>query len=60
MAKVVNCRDVGVDCDFVMRGETTEDILRQAAEHARSAHNMTEIPPEVAEKLRGAIHDEAA
>jgi predicted small metal-binding protein len=60
MAKVVSCRDVGVDCDFVMRGETAEDILQQALEHARTAHNMTEIPPEVAEKLRGAIRDEAA
>ena len=60
MAKVVSCKDVGVDCDFVMRGETTEDILQQATEHARTAHNMIEIPPEVAEKLRVAIRDEAA
>jgi predicted small metal-binding protein len=60
MAKVVSCKDVGVDCDFVMRGETTEDILQQATEHARTVHNMTEIPPDVAEKLRGAIRDEAA
>ena len=60
MAKVVSCKDVGVDCDFMMRGETDQDILQQAAEHARTAHNMTEIPPEVEEKLRGAIRDEAA
>ena len=60
MARVVSCKDVGVDCDFVMRGETDQDILQQAAEHARTAHGMTEIPPEVAEKLRGAIRDEAA
>ena len=60
MARVVSCKDVGVDCDFVMRGETDQDILQQAAEHARTAHNMTEIPPEVAEKLRVAIRDEAA
>jgi predicted small metal-binding protein len=60
MAKVVSCKDVGVDCDFVMRGETTEDILQQAAEHARTVHNMTEIPPDVAEKLLGAVRDEAA
>jgi predicted small metal-binding protein len=60
MAKTVSCRDVGMDCDFVAKGETTEDIMRQAAEHARTAHNMTEIPPEVADKVRGAIRDEAA
>ena len=60
MAKTVSCRDVGMDCDFVARGETDEDILQQCTEHARKDHGMTEIPPEVAEKLRGAIHDEAA
>jgi hypothetical protein len=26
----------------------------------RTAHNMTEIPPEVADKVRSAIRDEAA
>jgi predicted small metal-binding protein len=60
MAKIVSCKDVGQDCDFVARGETEQDILQQCTEHARTAHNMTEIPPEVAEKLRGAIRDEAA
>jgi predicted small metal-binding protein len=30
MARVVSCKDVGVDCDFVMRGETDQDILQQA------------------------------
>jgi len=60
MAKTMSCRDVGMDCDFVAKGETNEDIMQQAAEHARTAHNMTEIPPEVADKVRGAIRDEAA
>jgi predicted small metal-binding protein len=49
-----------MDCDFVAKGETAEDILQQCAEHARKDHNMTEIPPEVADKVRGAIRDEAA
>jgi predicted small metal-binding protein len=60
MAKTVSCRDVGMDCDFVAKGETNEDIMRQAAEHARTAHNMNEIPAEVADKVRNAIRDEAA
>jgi predicted small metal-binding protein len=60
MAKTVSCRDVGMDCDFVAKGETNEDIMQQAAEHARTAHNMAEIPPEVVDKVRGAIRDEAA
>jgi predicted small metal-binding protein len=60
MAKTVSCRDVGMDCNFVAKGETNDDIMRQAAEHARTAHNMAEMPPEVADKVRGAIRDEAA
>jgi predicted small metal-binding protein len=60
MAKMVSCRDVGVDCDFVARGETDQDILKQCAEHARSAHNMTELPPELATKVKAAIRTEAA
>ena len=60
MAKIVSCRDVGVDCDFVARGETEQDMLRQTAEHARTAYNMTEIPAVLAENVRGAIRDEAA
>ena len=60
MAKTVNCRDVGVDCDFSARGETEQDVLQQCAEHARTAHGMSEIPPELATKVRAAIRDEAA
>ena len=60
MTKTVSCRDVGMDCDFVAKGETEQDILQQAAEHARKEHGMTEIPAELADKVRGATHDEAA
>jgi len=60
MAKTVSCRDVGADCDFVARGNSNEEILSQVEEHARTAHNMSEIPIEVREKIHAAIRDEAA
>ena len=60
MPKVLRCADVVGSCDFVARGDSEEDIMQQAAEHARTAHNMNEITPEVAEQVRGAIKDEAA
>jgi len=60
MAKVLRCRDVGVDCDFEARGQTEQEILKQCQEHARSAHGMNEIPPELAVKLKSAIRDEKA
>jgi predicted small metal-binding protein len=59
MTKVVRCREVGVDCDFEARGETEQEVLEKCAEHGRAAHGIQELPPELAEKVRAAIHEEA-
>ena len=58
MAKVLNCRDLGFDCDGVCRADTEEEILQQAAAHAKSVHNLNELTAEVIEKARAVIHDE--
>ncbi|HEY3703807.1 MAG TPA: DUF1059 domain-containing protein [Terracidiphilus sp.] len=58
MAKVLSCREVGMDCDFVAHGNSEEEIMAQAAVHARTDHGMQDIPPEVADKVRAAIRDE--
>ncbi|MFQ5519930.1 MAG: DUF1059 domain-containing protein [Candidatus Methylomirabilia bacterium] len=58
MAKVLACRDMGSDCSFVVRGQTEEEIFKQAAVHAQEAHNMKEIPPELAAQARTLIRDE--
>lgn len=58
MSKVVRRRGVGVDCDFEARGETEQEVLQACAEHAKSAHNMDEIPPELATKVKAAMHNE--
>ncbi len=58
MSKVVSCRDVGMDCDFVARGQSEDEILAKCAEHARTDHGMSDIPDEVVTKVRSAIHDE--
>jgi predicted small metal-binding protein len=58
MAKVLTCREVGMDCDFVARGNSEEEILAQAAVHAQRDHGFSSIPPEVIERVKAAIHDE--
>ncbi len=58
MPKVFRCRDVGADCDFVARAGTEEEILKKAAEHARTAHNMKEIPEALLTRVRSLIRDE--
>ena len=47
-----------MDCDFVARGETEEEVLKLAAEHAGPAHGMTEMSDDVVAKVRAAIHDD--
>ena len=43
-----------MDCDFVARAETDEEILKNAAEHAETTHNMKEIPkgPDTGKKMK--------
>ena len=58
MAKVLKCRDVGMDCDFVARGGSEQEVLQQAAEHAKRDHGIPEITPELASQVKAVIHDE--
>ena len=60
MTKVLKCRDVGVDCDFVARGATVEEVLVKAKEHAGKDHGFADIPPELVDKVKASIRDEEA
>jgi predicted small metal-binding protein len=57
MAKMLRCRDAGVDCDAVIRAETEEELMRKVAEHAKTVHGMTEIPADLVAKVKAAIKD---
>jgi predicted small metal-binding protein len=57
MAKVLRCKDAGFDCKAEFRGETEEEVLRKAAEHAKEVHNL-EVTPEMATQVRALIKDE--
>lgn len=57
MSKVVRCRDLGFDCEGVVRAETEEEAMRQVAEHARTVHGV-EVTPEVAEQVRSVMRGE--
>jgi predicted small metal-binding protein len=60
MSKVMRCNDVVGNCDFVAPGESEQDVMEQAADHARTAHQVSDLTPELADKARSAIRDEAA
>jgi predicted small metal-binding protein len=57
--KDFHCRDAGMSCDFVARGDSNQEILDQVKEHARSAHQM-QVTPDLSRKVEGLIHDESS
>ena len=42
MAYTLACRDAGIDCDNVARGETEEEVLAEGLKHAKEAHGFTD------------------
>jgi predicted small metal-binding protein len=40
MAKSFQCADAGVVCKAKLTGDTEEEVLRKAVEHAREAHGV--------------------
>jgi predicted small metal-binding protein len=59
MMKTLRCRDAGFDCDQEIRAASEEEVLAQAAAHAKADHNV-EVTPELADQVKGLIRDDGA
>ena len=57
MAKVLKCGDLMPGCNFVVEGKDVSEVMAKGAEHAKTAHGMTSIPPDIAAKVQAAIKD---
>lgn len=55
--KTLHCLDAGFDCKAVVKANTEEEVLQQAAEHARTVHGVT-VTPEMAAQIKTLIRDE--
>ena len=49
------CGDLVPGCGTVIEGESDAEILAEVAAHARDAHGMPEVPPEVVETIHASI-----
>lgn len=58
MGKVIFCKDLGMDCGWVARADTEEELLKKVAEHAATVHGMKELSEEVITKGRASMCDE--
>jgi len=56
MSKELRCGDVIPGCSTVIEGKDDKEVMMKATEHAKNAHKMTTIPPDVASKVQQAIH----
>jgi predicted small metal-binding protein len=57
MTRELNCRDVGFDCEAVVRAESDDEVLVQVAAHAREVHGLEQIDSDTEQKVRSQIHD---
>jgi predicted small metal-binding protein len=53
--KQFKCGDVVLGCDWVTRREDDEELFDEISSHARDAHAMDEVPPEVVDKIHAVI-----
>ena len=58
MAKTIHCKDVGFDCEGIVQAESEEKVLQMAAEHAKTAHGISELTDEMVDKVKSVIRDE--
>ncbi len=58
MAKILECAkvDPSSGCRHIVRGETVEQVLQKAAEHAKE-HGIREVTPELMERVKANIRD---
>lgn len=55
--KTLHCSDAGFDCKAVIHATSDEEIMSQAAVHAKEVHGVT-VTPELAQQIKGLIKEE--
>ncbi|MCG6537288.1 MAG: DUF1059 domain-containing protein [Syntrophales bacterium LBB04] len=58
MAKILECAkvDPSSGCQHIVRGETEEEVLQRAVEHAKQ-HGIRDMTPELIERVKASIRD---
>ena len=53
--KQFKCGDVVLGCEWVTRREDEKELFEEIQSHARDAHGMDEVPPEVVHEINSVI-----
>ena len=56
--KTLSCREAGCECDYIAKGETEEEVMRDAVDHGIKEHGKKEEDlTQKKETLRALIHE---
>ncbi len=55
--KHIACGDVVPGCSFTADAPTEAELLQKVAAHAKEAHGIDEVTPDLVEKVRSKITD---
>jgi predicted small metal-binding protein len=57
--KTISCREAGFECDYVIKGQTEEEVIKNGAEHAIKEHGVKseDVTAEMKEKIRALVRD---
>jgi predicted small metal-binding protein len=59
LMKDFHCRDLDLNCEFVAKGDGTEEVLERTERHLKEAHRLA-VTPQLEERLKWLIHDQAS
>lgn len=57
MAKILLCGEIVPGCEAEVRADSEDEVLSQAAVHAREAHGIQQVDRALAQKLKASIKD---
>jgi len=57
MRKLLSCREIGCECDYIVTGDTEEEVFVYTAEHSMEKHGKTlEDVMDIREEIKGFIY----
>jgi predicted small metal-binding protein len=57
MEKRLDCRDIGIDCDYRVCTPTQEEAICKVGEHIQNFHGMKQFSKEFYKKASAVIHE---
>lgn len=55
MSYSIACGDIVPGCAATLEAGSEDALMAQVSDHARDEHGVTEITPELAEQVKGAV-----